>query len=94
MILYKPYMANATITDFAMKQVIQKLYIYRSAESKNRNRLDGLLSTFNSGLYFVCSLSVGILLYMSGAGMERSEMKGWSYGVIKAWSILAMPAVL
>ena len=69
MILYKPYMANATITDFAMKQVIQKLYIYRSAESRNRNRWDGFVSSFNSGLYRVCSLSVGILLYMSDGRM-------------------------
>ena len=41
-------------------------YIYRSAESKNRKRNDGLLSCFisgRSGLYLLCSLSVGICLF-------------------------------
>ena len=61
---YNPYMANATIIDLIVKGIGWKLYIIDSASLRNRKRNDGLLSSFISGLCLLCSLSVGITLYI------------------------------
>ena len=89
MILYMPYRASMTIIDFIMKQPIQKLYIYRSAWLRNRKRNDGLLSCLSSGLWspypsgsglwWLCSRSVGIWIVMMWVVRRLKNMEHFSY---------------
>ena len=58
-----PYRARQRTTTLIVIACGLAPYIYCSAESKNRKRNDGLLSCFISGLYLLCSLSVGICLF-------------------------------
>ena len=63
MILYKPYRASDRTIHLIVKGIGWKLYIYDSAWSKNFKRNDGSFVDLIS-LYLLCSLSVGICLYI------------------------------